>query len=441
MGIQNIILQLRQIKDYKDLQRELVKSGKVGECKINILENINNLDLLIYYLERLDEMVDMDEVKDTVCKQIKYLVVNNSLFNTSKMQSAVITGKPGVGKTKLATILANIWTQLGIIKPHDPEKNKHDDGNNSFFDNFAVNYISLLKENISDMKDTKEETSNLIKKLQDKLNIFETDFSDADKEEINNLIENIKHKTKKSKADEKIQQKIIAPIPKIENEPIKTVTRADFVSNCVGGTAIKTKKLLSENRGKVLFIDEAYLLYLGGETHNDPFGMEALTIINEYMSSNSGEIIIIFSGYEDLMDKSIFKVQPGLKRRCMWNFNIEDYSYRSLAKIFRYQALKDGYKKLPSQEEMCSFFKENYDKFKFFGGDTEKLLHNCNLEFCDRIYDEIFTNMTAENISGNCMLYKARETVLTMDILEKSFDKYKQSLGKVEDEKRLTYYI
>ena len=55
--------------------------------------------------------------------------------------------------------------------------------------------------------------------------------------------------------------------------------------------------------------------------------------INEY----SDKCIIIFAGYEDLLKKSIFKVQPGLERRIGWTFNINPYNHSELASIYEKQ--------------------------------------------------------------------------------------------------------
>ena len=50
--------------------------------------------------------------------------------------------------------------------------------------------------------------------------------------------------------------------------------------------------------------------------------MEALTVINRYMDEHSDDYIFILNGYKDLLDRTIFKVQPGLRRRIQWTFLI-----------------------------------------------------------------------------------------------------------------------
>ena len=100
-------------------------------------------------------------------------------------------------------------------------------------------------------------------------------------------------------------------VPK-DSDIIKVVTRADFVDRYVGWTSPKTVKLLEENLGKVLFVDEAYSLINGP---HDEFGMEALTALNLFLSQRPKEIIVIFAGYKDLLESGPYAVQTWVKTK------------------------------------------------------------------------------------------------------------------------------
>jgi len=76
--------------------------------------DVNKLKILINPLERLKEFVGMGKVKDNIVKQILYFLQN--LDDTKDMMHTVITGPPGVGKTKLAYILSEIYFKMGIFK-------------------------------------------------------------------------------------------------------------------------------------------------------------------------------------------------------------------------------------------------------------------------------------------------------------------------------------
>lgn len=153
-----------------------------------------------------------------------------------------------------------------------------------------------------------------------------------------------------------------------DDQVIKVVTRADFVDRYVGWTSPKTNKLLEENLGKVVFVDEAYSLLNGP---HDEFGMEALTALNLFLSQHSKEIIVIFAGYKDLLESGPYSVQPGLKRRFMWQFDCDGYTPEQLFEIFKMQLKKKGWG-VSDEASALRLFLDNYDAFPAFGGDTER---------------------------------------------------------------------
>jgi hypothetical protein len=161
-----------------------------------------------------------------------------------------------------------------------------------------------------------------------------------------------------------------------DDQIIKIVTRADFVDRYVGWTSPKTNKLLAENIGKVIFVDEAYSLINGP---HDEFGMEALTSLNLFLSQRPKEIIVIFAGYKDLLESGPYAVQPGLKRRFMWQFDCDGYNPSQLFQIFKMQLNKKGWD-LANDAEVTEIFTQNMDAFPAFGGDTERAAFFSELE-------------------------------------------------------------
>jgi hypothetical protein len=161
-----------------------------------------------------------------------------------------------------------------------------------------------------------------------------------------------------------------------DDQVIKVVTRADFVDKYVGWSDKKTIKLLEENLGKVVFVDEAYSLVT--DMH-DSFGMEVLTTINLFLSQHSKEIIVIFAGYKDLMETGIFSFQPGLRRRFMWQFDCNGYTEDQLFEIFKMQLNKKGWG-LTDEAGTRILFRNHKDVFPAYGGDTERLTFFSELE-------------------------------------------------------------
>ena len=89
------------------------------------------------------------------------------------------------------------------------------------------------------------------------------------------------------------------------------VTRDDLVGQYIGHTAPKTKEVLKRAMGGVLFIDEAYYLYRP-ENERD-YGQEAVEILLQVMENQRDDLVVIFAGYKDRMDR-FFQCNPGLRR-------------------------------------------------------------------------------------------------------------------------------
>lgn len=105
-------------------------------------------------------------------------------------------------------------------------------------------------------------------------------------------------------------------------------TPKDFIAKYVGQTAPKTAKFINQNKGGVIFVDEAY--DFAGIAQQ--FGGEALVEIIKEMEKN--ETIFIFAGYKDEMDKFV-KSNPGLASRLGYYLEFKDYDTNQLLEIFK----------------------------------------------------------------------------------------------------------
>ena len=113
-----------------------------------------------------------------------------------------------------------------------------------------------------------------------------------------------------------------------EDKLIET-SRADLVAGYVGQTAEKTRKVLESALGGILFVDEAYTLASGGQ--ND-FGKEAIDEILKFMEDHRSNIMIIFAGYTNDMEKFL-ETNPGLRSRIPNKFDFEDYTVDEMVQI------------------------------------------------------------------------------------------------------------
>ena len=173
-----------------------------------------------------------------------------------------------------------------------------------------------------------------------------------------------------------------------ESDIIRIVSREDFISGYLGQTSLKTEALCRASIGKVLFIDEAYSLF---NDEKDSYGYECLATLNRFMSEHSSEIVVIFSGYKDLMEQTIFKAQPGLKRRCTWNFEIKEYSEVGLSEIFKKQLRETGWS-VEESVDLLEFFKENRNSFPYQGGSTLSLSFYCKIVYGVHVFDKGYEN-------------------------------------------------
>ena len=108
------------------------------------------------------------------------------------------------------------------------------------------------------------------------------------------------------------------------------VTRDDLVGQYIGHTAPKTKEVLKRALGGVLFIDEAYYLYRP-ENERD-YGQEAIEILLQVMENQRDDLVVIFAGYKERMDR-FFGSNPGMASRVAHHIDFPDYSEEELFAI------------------------------------------------------------------------------------------------------------
>lgn len=208
------------------------------------------------------------------------------------------------------------------------------------------------------------------------------------------------------------------------------VGRADLVGEYQGHSAVKTLNVLKANLGKVVFIDEAYSLINGDR---DNFGQEALTTLNQFMSEHANEIIIIFAGYKELMKKTIFEAQPGLRRRCSSVFEIPGYTPKALGKIFKNQIEKNGWQ-LQDGINLESFFKRHEKDFSSYGGDTQKLGFFSKMTYSEFKFEQACADVLADretsldNIITEDMLLLAVQDLASNDSAKEEDKGHYQSM-------------
>ena len=114
-------------------------------------------------------------------------------------------------------------------------------------------------------------------------------------------------------------------------------TPADFIGDAVGRSESNTKAILASTIGKVLIIDEAYMLDPGDPTSTrDSYKTAVLdSIVAEVQGNPGDDRCVILLGYEEKMESLFHNGNPGPSGRFMADmpFRFADYSNDELRQI------------------------------------------------------------------------------------------------------------
>ena len=171
----------------------------------------------------------------------------------------------------------------------------------------------------------------------------------------------------------------------LKKNVFKKATRSELIAGYLGQTAIKTKKIIDECLGGVLFIDEAYSLANGDR--EDSYSKECLDTLCESLSDHKNDLMVIIAGYEEELNETFFRVNKGLESRFIWRFTMEEYSSKELMEIFK-KKINDIDWSLEDLDEkqLHKWFEDNKTNFKHFGRDMEILLTYVKIAHGRRIY-------------------------------------------------------
>jgi len=246
------------------------------------MKSIHNIKEPLF---ELDNMIGMNNLKDSIVDQIIYFVqnlhINKDAINPDFMHTCIY-GPPGTGKTEIAKIMGKIFSSLGILK----------------------------------------------------------------------------------------------------KKYFKKVTRADLIAGYLGQTAIKTRDVIKDALGGVLFIDEAYAL--GNQEKRDSFAKECIDTLCEGLSDHKDQLMVIIAGYETDLKNCFFAYNQGLNSRFPWRFKTDDYKAGELNKIFKKKIIDAGWslkEDIPDQ-----WFEPKMDTFTFYGRDMETLLAKTKIAHGRRVF-------------------------------------------------------
>lgn len=128
----------------------------------------------------------------------------------------------------------------------------------------------------------------------------------------------------------RILGKLLHMVGILPTDKVTEVQRTDLVGEFVGHTGPKTRRMIKEAEGGILFVDEAYRLIPMQKSDDKDYGLEALEEIMSVM--DTGKVVVIFAGYSEPM-KRVISSNEGFCRRVTKFFYFSDFSYEDLAKI------------------------------------------------------------------------------------------------------------
>ena len=341
----------------------------IGDKKIkpSINFDINKMEVLLPSLKKLNSIIGMDSAKLSVAKIVQYYMLDLSSKNVDMMHT-MIQGDSGTGKTMLARIIGEIYWKLGIL---DNNKHSHnvenidegeDEGNNDGMHRQLrkkqkVNYIE---------KDSYDYNDGFLVK------------DDSSDESYDNTCDNTCDDSESINSDDSTTNKTYKFIE---------ASRTDCIDRYQGGTAQKTTKLIMSALGGVLFIDEAYSL--GNTGAEDTYNKECIDTLTSLMEKYKGKIIIILGGYKHSMQESLMGYNQGLARRITFTITIDGYTAEQLANIYVYMIdnidVNDPWKITASNNQIKSFFMNNYMTFPHYGGDIETLVFHTKMNHSNRL--------------------------------------------------------
>lgn len=172
----------------------------------------------------------------------------------------------------------------------------------------------------------------------------------------------------------------------LKKNVFKKVTRSDMIAGYLGQTAIKTKNVIEDSLGGVLFIDEAYSLAPDSSDNNDSYSKECLDTLCEALSNHKQNLMVIIAGYEDELNNTFFRVNKGLDSRFIWRFYTNSYTHEELNEIFHKKVLEQEWSIQMNKEELNDWFEKRMEHYPHFGRDMELLLMYTKIAHSRRIY-------------------------------------------------------
>ncbi|KAK5991193.1 Ribulose bisphosphate carboxylase/oxygenase activase [Cladobotryum mycophilum] len=189
----------------------------------------------------------------------------------------------------------------------------------------------------------------------------------------------------------KLYGRILADLGYLTRGDVVMKGPADFIGDCLGKSEAKTKSILEATVGKVLVIDEAYMLDAGDPNkEQDKFKTGVIDTIVSMIQGVPGEDrCIVLVGYEDKIRDMFRNVNPGLSRRFPIErpFRFENFDLDQLEKILRLKLRNDD---LEATEDAIYTARNTFENALMRpnfsnAGEVDKILGTAKLNYQTRL--------------------------------------------------------
>ena len=407
-------MNLQNIDSYVDFSYKKIMNAETKDDAINVITELIDYDLEV--LDALD--YSKEEIGIDFFRSRTFFYVQSQLLNKIRNGVSLESIKSkydkfyNITRKNVDGVLDEINDIIGIDLEEDIEKNECIDINKKVDD--TMSKLNALV-GLEDVKSSFQEIFDTIifkQKTKDNLS-----FEEGSK----HMVFTGNHGTGKTTVAE-----IIAPlfheVGYLESDKVSYVSAQNLIGKYVGQTAPKTEKVIKDNLGGIIVLDEAYIL--AGKAQE--FGNEAITVMLKEMEKN--RTMFIFAGYKKEMEDFI-KMNSGLESRIGSFLEFKDYSEDELFEIFKKNIDKVNDKE--NQEYKLTMSEEAVSKVKGIISEAKQITDFGNGRFAKKLFDKI-SRCHAKNTRSTDdpnKLYQITEKDIPDDIMKTIFFSGDRSSG------------
>lgn len=407
-------MNLQNIDSYVDFSYKKIMNAETKDDAINVITELIDYDLEV--LDALD--YSKEEIGIDFFRSRTFFYVQSQLLNKIRNGVSLESIKSkydkfyNITRKNVDGVLDEINDIIGIDLEEDREKDECTDINKKV-DNTMSKLNALV--GLEDVKSSFQEIFDTIifkQKTKDNLS-----FEEGSK----HMVFTGNPGTGKTTVAE-----IIAPlfheVGYLESDKVSYVSAQNLIGKYVGQTAPKTEKVIKDNLGGIIVLDEAYIL--AGKAQE--FGNEAITVMLKEMEKN--RTMFIFAGYKKEMEDFI-KMNSGLESRIGTFLEFKDYSEDELFEIFKKNIDKVNDKE--NQEYKLTMSEEAVSKVKGIISEAKQITDFGNGRFAKKLFDKI-SRCHAKNTRSTDdpnKLYQITEKDIPDDIMKTIFFSGDRSSG------------